>query len=98
MHVNMQRLDKDLNLQALWLEWKSFSPLLQALLSELNEVEISHDLNIWFERIPSASNPADVPSRGDIKHLPINFRVRLNPCSLLHATCMSGGSSTPHAG
>ena len=77
-------LDNDAALRAL-IKSSSSSPALQTLLSELIEFEISHDLNIWFKRIASASNPADAPSLGDIKHLPLSFRVGLNQQDLLHS-------------
>ena len=63
----------------------SSSPVLQALLVELHDFEISNDLNMWFERIASASNPANAPS-GDVKRLPVSFRVRLSQRNLLHPT------------
>ena len=70
-------LDNDAALRAL-IKSNSSSPVLQDLLLRLNEFEMAHDVNIWFERIASASNPADAPSRDDISHLPPSFRVR--PC------------------
>ena len=70
-------LDNDAALRAL-IKSNSSSPVLQALLLRLNEFEMAHDVNIWFERIASASNPADAPSRDDTSHLPPSFRVR--PC------------------
>ena len=77
-------LDNDAALRALILS-NSSSSVLQVLLVKLNEFEIANDLNIWFERIASASNPADSPSRGEVKHLLVSFQVRLNHRNLLHA-------------
>ena len=77
-------LDNDAALRAL-IKSNSSSPVLQALLVKLNEFEIANDLSIWFERIASASNPADAPSRGEVKHLPASFRIRLDRHVLLRA-------------
>ena len=78
-------LDNDAALRAL-IKSSSGSPVLQELLRVLNDFEVAHDLNIWFERIASASNPADAPSRDDTAHLPASFRVRLSLGNLLHAS------------
>ena len=77
-------LDNDAALRAL-IKSNSSSPVLQALLVKLNEFKVANDLNIWFERMASASNPADSPSRGEVKHLPVSFRIRLDHHNLLHA-------------
>ena len=55
-------LDNDPALRPL-VKSSSSSPLLQSLFDELNQLEIAIDLNTWFGRAPSASNPADVPSK-----------------------------------
>ena len=48
-----------------------FSPILlrNALLKELNEVVLARSLFLWSARVPSASNPADAPSRAVIEEL-----------------------------
>ena len=47
--------------------------------SELCNLEAALDLSIWFERVPSASNPADEPSRMKLDRLAASSRVRWSP-------------------
>ena len=58
---------------------KSDSPFVTAQLSELCNLEAALDLSIWFERVPSASNPADEPSRMKLDRLAASSRVRWSP-------------------
>ena len=48
-----------------------------ALLSKLIELEESHDICFWFEWVASQCNPADAPSRRDVRNLPSAARTRL---------------------
>ena len=41
-------------------------------------IEEKQDLCVWFERVPSESNPADDPSRGVTKRLPDSIRFSAN--------------------
>ena len=45
---------------------KAGSPndVMQNAASSVATIEVTHDLRLWFERVPSYSNPADGPSRG----------------------------------
>ena len=57
----------------------SEAPIVRGLLMRLNEFEESHDINCWFERVASASNPADAPSRSVDVNLPNFCRIRWHP-------------------
>ena len=46
-----------------------------AQLSKLSEFEDASCLSIWFERVASAANPADGPSRNAVADLPSWLRV-----------------------
>ena len=58
---------------------KSDSPFVTTQLSQLCNLEAALDLNIWFEPVPSASNPADEPSRMKLDALAASSRVRWSP-------------------
>ena len=47
----------------------SRSALIAGLVEQLLRVEDSAACFCWFSRVPSPSNPADEPSRGDIEKL-----------------------------
>eukprot|EP00439_Symbiodinium_sp_Y106_P001451 s6543_g1.t1 len=57
----------------------SEAPIVRGLLIKLNEFEISHNINCWFERVASAANPADDPSRFKLDGFPKFNRVRWHP-------------------
>lgn len=42
---------------------------MSAIASVLAELEAESRISLWFERVPSASNPADPPSRLDFSGL-----------------------------
>ena len=69
--------DNEAGLSAL-IKCKSEAPTVKSALLELTMFEEEHDLNIWFERVASSSNPADAPSRGITSHLPQSFRVNVS--------------------
>ena len=47
------------------------------------ELECDHGLRLWFERVPSHSNPADLPSRGDFSQLDQNVTVSCDTMSFV---------------
>ena len=47
-------------------------------LRRLLELEENHDLNFWFEWVPSESNPADAPSRRDLTDLDLSLHLKLS--------------------
>ena len=65
---------------------RSDSVFVQSLLESLFEWERESRCNVWFERVPSHSNPADDPSRG-IFPMQAGLRARLDARSdsVLHA-------------
>ena len=70
-------VDNEAALGAL-IKCRSGSPVVSALLRDLCNFEDRSGNCVWFERIPSASNPADAPSRFDVNGLPPSFRNRLD--------------------
>ena len=71
---------------------KSDSPFVTTQLSQLCNLEAALDLNIWFERVPSASNPADEPSRMKLGALAASSRVRWSPeVPAQQPPCFDGG-------
>ena len=44
---------------------KSTNAATNEILHQFWEMAAANNMCIWFERVPSASNPADGPSRGD---------------------------------
>ena len=57
----------------------SEAPVVRGLLVKLNDVETSLGINCWFERVASAANPADAPSRASVANLPLHCRIRWHP-------------------
>ncbi|OLP77076.1 hypothetical protein AK812_SmicGene42902 [Symbiodinium microadriaticum] len=57
----------------------SEAPVVRGLLVKLNDVETSLGINSWFERVASAANPADAPSRDSTADLPWFCRIRWHP-------------------
>ena len=57
----------------------SEAPIVRGLLTRLNEFETSNGINCWFERVASAANPADDPSRSKIDGFSKFNRVRWHP-------------------
>ena len=57
----------------------SEAPVVRGLLVKLNDVETSRGINCWFERVASAANPADAPSRASVANLPLHCRIRWHP-------------------
>ena len=47
-------------------------------LRRLLELEENHDLNFWFEWVPSESNPVDAPSRRDLTDHDLSLRLKLS--------------------
>lgn len=78
-------LDNEASLASL-INGKSDSLFVQSLLDALFEWECESRCNVWFERVPSHSNPADDPSRG-IFPMQSGLRARLDARSdlVLHA-------------
>ena len=62
---------------------KSSSPVVASLLMGLCDFEDSSGNHLWFERIPSKSNPADAPSRSVFDHLPKAVRQRFDAAAHL---------------
>ena len=57
---------------------RSDIPIAANWLENIFSIEEKQDLCLWFERVPSESNPADEPSRGITKDLPESIRVSAN--------------------
>ena len=57
---------------------RSDIPLAAKWLENIFSMEEKQDLCLWFERVPSESNPADEPSRGITKDLPESIKVPAN--------------------
>ena len=57
----------------------SEAPVVRGLLVKLNDVETSLGINCWFERVASAANPPDAPSRVSVANLPLHCRIRWHP-------------------
>ena len=70
-------IDNEAALSAL-IRCKSPSTVVASLLMDLCDFEDSSGIHLWFERIPSKSNPADAPSRLVFDHLPKAFRQRFD--------------------
>ena len=58
---------------------KAGSPndVMQNAASSVATIEVTHDLRLWFERVPSYSNPADGPSRGSFFGLASGNRLEI---------------------
>ena len=58
---------------------KAGSPndVMQNAASSVATIEVTHDLRLWFERVPSYSNPADGPSRGSFFGLASNNKLEI---------------------
>ena len=58
---------------------KAGSPndVMQNAASSVAAIEVTHDLRLWFERVPSYSNPADGPSRGSFFGLATDSRLEI---------------------
>ena len=67
---------------------RSHVPPVRKMLEMLFDWEESHDINVWFERVPGASNPADNPSSGVFSGLPASTRVRLSCDQLVNKLCL----------
>ncbi|CAE7689738.1 unnamed protein product [Symbiodinium necroappetens] len=82
-------LDNEASLATL-INGRSDSLFVQRLLNTLFEWECESRCNVWFERVPSASNPADDPSRLVFPMQP-GLRARLDAKSdfVLHAVGLS---------
>ena len=82
-------LDNEASLAAL-INGRSDSIFVQRLLETLFQWECESRCNVWFERVPSHSNPADDPSRG-IFPMQSGLRARLDARSdvVLHAVGLS---------
>ena len=82
-------LDNEASLATL-INGRSDSLFVQRLLNTLFEWECESRCNVWFERVPSASNPADDPSRLIFPMQP-GLRARLDAKSdfVLHAVGLS---------
>ena len=82
-------LDNEASLATL-INGRSDSLFVQRLLNTLFEWECESRCNVWFERVPSASNPADDPSRLIFPSQP-GLRARLDAKSdfVLHAVGLS---------
>ena len=78
----MVYVDNEAALSAL-IRCRSSSPVVASLLLDLCDFEDSSGNHLWFERIPSKSNPADAPSRLVFDHLPNAFRQRFDAAALL---------------
>ena len=50
---------------------------MQNAASSVAAIEVTHDLRLWFERVPSYSNPADGPSRGSFFGLATDSRLEI---------------------
>ena len=57
---------------------RSDIPIAAKWLENIFSIEEKQDLCLWFERVPSESNPADEPSRGITKDLPESIKVSAN--------------------
>ena len=57
---------------------RSDIPLAAKWLENIFSMEEKQDLCLWFERVPSESNPADEPSRGITEDLPESIKVPAN--------------------
>ena len=60
-------------------------PMLSPMGSLLSLIDVAHPFAEWFERVPSASNPVDLPSRGTSSELRAllgarDFGDRMLPC------------------
>ncbi len=58
---------------------KAGSPndVMQSAASSVATIGVTHDLRLWFERVPSYSNPADGPSRGSFFGLASGDRLEI---------------------
>ncbi|CAE7247216.1 unnamed protein product, partial [Symbiodinium sp. CCMP2456] len=70
--------DNDAALAAL-IKCASDATIVAAQLSKLSSFEDAKSISLWFERVESAANPADAPSRFELDGLPKSFRVRWDP-------------------
>lgn len=70
----------------------SRSKLIAGLVEQLLKVEDISSCFCWFARVPSPSNPADAPSRGEVQAL-IDNCVPLVDVSDIVSDCMSALSS-----
>ena len=88
-------LDNEASLATL-IGGKSDSRFVCNLLESLFEWEIHSRCNVWFERVPSYSNPADDPSRG-IFPMRSGLRARLDARSdfVLHSVGPPDGGVSP---
>ena len=48
-------------------KYSSPSPCMRAMIYGLSLLDAVHPFGAWHERVPSPSNPADLPSRGEIQ-------------------------------
>ena len=70
--------DNDAALAAL-IRCASDAPVVAAQLTKLSSYEDSRNVHVWFERVESAANPSDDPSRFVLASLPASFRCRWSP-------------------
>ena len=75
-------IDNEAALSAM-IRCKSSSLVVASLLRDLCDFEDVSGNHLWFERIPSKSNPADAPSRSVFDHLPKAFRQRFDAAAHL---------------
>jgi hypothetical protein len=66
----------------------SRSKLIAGLVEQLLKVENTSSCFCWFARVPSPSNPADGPSRGDVQVL-LNIGVPFVDVSDIVADCLT---------
>ena len=65
----------------------SHNPFVFSVACILAEYESSGNHSFWFERVPSVSNPADVPSRLHFDNLRMNRRIRPDLNTLVDDVC-----------
>ena len=70
-------LDNQAALQA-FLTGRTHSRIVEVILREFDAFEVATGLTTWVDRVASAANPADEPSRSIHDSLPLELRVPLN--------------------
>lgn len=56
--------------------------------------EVSHDMRLWYERVPSYSNPSDGPSRGSFIGLAPGNNVEVSVEDILSRLTSMGEDAT----
>ena len=75
-------VDNDAGLAAM-IRVTSHNQFMLASSALVAELECDHGLRLWFERVPSHSNPADLPSRGDFSQLDQSVTVSCDTLSFV---------------